>query len=63
MKRASYRHAIELIALNDNAGSDNAKDVDEVFGYFSVGLVADIFGVDQRKVATDVVRARQEEWP
>ena len=59
MKRASYRHAVWWIAMNDDY--DLTGDEEEVFGIVSVALVADVFEVDQRKVARDVVRARQKE--
>lgn len=60
--RHVYRDAVIWIAQNDNAGNPDAHDVDEVHGMISVGLVSDLFEVDQRIVATDVVRARVEGW-
>lgn len=63
MKRASYRHAVALIALNDGAGdgpgyADNTKHVS---GMVSVGIVADLFGVPTERLAADVVRYRARE--
>lgn len=60
--RHVYRDAVIWIAQNDNEGNPDAHDVDEVHGMISVGLVSDLFEVDQRIVATDVVRARVEGW-
>lgn len=58
MKRASYRDAIDFIALNDEAGTDDGPE--EIYGYTSVLLVACIFAVDQHKVAADVHKYRQK---
>lgn len=60
MKRASYRDAVDFIAMNDNAGDGEAAlEEAEVIGYASVLLVASIFGVEQDRVARDVVRLRE----
>ena len=61
MKRASYRAAIEWIALNDDAGSKDALIPEVVSGYVSSVLVADLFGVEDSKVGADVVRFRQKQ--
>lgn len=58
MKRASYRHGIELIALNDEA---EELDPEVMRTIISVGLLADLFGVDVERVAADVVRYRKRE--
>lgn len=58
MKRASYRHAVAWIAENDDAGSADAVLVEHVASYISTLLVADIFGLDEYRVARDVVRRR-----
>ena len=55
-KRASYREAVQWIAVNDEPGE---KDVEVMQGMISVCLVADIFGADQAVVAKDVMRARE----
>jgi hypothetical protein len=55
MKRASYREAVAWIAQNDEPEDG---DADNVAGYISTTLVADIFGVDQERVGRDVVRYR-----
>ena len=60
-KRATYREAVQWIALNDAPGDDG--DVKEVQGYISTLLVADLFGADPYKVAIDVVRTRHGVGP
>lgn len=57
MKRASYREGIEIIALNDNC---DLLTADELVGTGSVFLLAELFGVDQERVAADVVKYRQK---
>lgn len=57
--RASYRHAVQWIAVNDNAGNGDTEE--EVRGYVTTGLVADLFGKTDEQVARDVMRARQKE--
>lgn len=54
MRRASYRHAIEWIAEND----EPTATYEELGGLISVVLVADLFGVENWKVAADVERWR-----
>lgn len=61
MKRASYRNAVALIALNDGPGEPWARDVEQVAGMMSVTLVADLFGVTEERVARDVVACRERE--
>lgn len=56
--RWTYGDAVKWIAENDNPGGETALDVDMVHGYVTVGFVSDVFEVDQRVVATDVVRVR-----
>jgi hypothetical protein len=58
MKRPSYREAIAHIALNDNPGDPDALDAEAIEGTISVGLVADLFGVDRSNVARGVVNYR-----
>jgi hypothetical protein len=58
MKRASYRHAVEWIALNDSPADNDP--VDQLRGLVTVCLVADLFGVDQDKVAADVFTFREK---
>lgn len=60
MKRASYRHGVAIIALNDEAGGDEALDESIVRTYISVGLLADLFDVPVERVARDVVRYRKK---
>lgn len=57
MKRASYREACQWIALNDSAGDDD----DDVQGFVTTALIADLFGVSDEKVAADVIRLRKKE--
>jgi hypothetical protein len=60
MKRASYREAIEWIAINDSSGEDTAMDAEEVQHLVTSALVADLFEVDQFKIGKDVVRKRKQ---
>ena len=53
MKRASYKFGIAWIALNDNPGDE--EGLEEVSGYISTALLADLFSVHQKKVAQDVI--------
>lgn len=55
MARASYRYGIEWIALNDE---EDVLDVEEVAGFISTSLLADLFGKDPVEVATAIVRYR-----
>lgn len=60
---ATYKNAIHWIAHNDGAGDtpdDMAwqKALEAVHDMVTVCLVADVFGVEQRVVAEDVLRAR-----
>jgi hypothetical protein len=60
MKRASYRKAIDWIAVNDSAADDTADDPSIVAELVSAVLVAELFDVDPLKVGADVVRARSK---
>ena len=56
MKRASYKEAVRWIAENDNSGNgDNENQIEE---YVTTALIADIFGIDAKKVAKDINRIR-----
>jgi hypothetical protein len=57
MKRASYRHGVEIIALNDEPAE---MDVEVVSAMISVALLADLFGIESLRVAGDVVRYRTD---
>lgn len=61
MKRASYRDAIDYIAMNDDPGDPEALNEEVVAGYVTVQLVCCIFGVESERVARDVVRYRKRE--
>jgi hypothetical protein len=50
---ANFKQAVQWIALNDNSG-DN-EPVEDVSGYISVALTADLFGKDPMDVAKKVV--------
>jgi hypothetical protein len=60
MKRANYRDAISWIACNDDADGPDALSFEAVRGHASVCLIADLFGVEQERVARDVVRYRKQ---
>lgn len=55
MKRASYREGVSWIAWNDEPEDG---DPENVAGYISTGLLADIFHVERERVAEDIVRYR-----
>lgn len=56
MKRASYREACHWIAFNDDAAA--GANEEEIGGYVTTLLVADIFSVEPERVARDVARIR-----
>lgn len=56
MKRASYREAVQWIAVNDEPTD---RDPEDIAYYISTVLISDIFGVTPERVARDVVRARE----
>ena len=58
MKRALYRHGIEIIALNDEPTEMNPE---EIKGFISVCLLADLFDVGVERVAADVLKFRKKE--
>lgn len=58
MKRPGYRHAVALVALNDDPSE---LDPDAVAHTITAALVADLFGTDTERVARDVVRFRKRE--
>lgn len=60
MRRPSYRESVAWIGENDSAGDDEALDPVWVVGLVTVGFVADMFGVEQEKVAADVVKYRKK---
>jgi len=57
MKRPSYRDAIAWVAENDDP---SVTDPELVYGAVTVVFVADLFGVEQEKVAADVVKFREK---
>lgn len=56
MKRASYRHGVEIIALNDEP---EETDPEAIAAQVSVCLLADLFGTTTDRVARDVLRFRE----
>lgn len=61
VKRASYRDAIEWVALNDSAGDSDALDPEVAGALVSAVLVSDIFDVPSYKVGADIVHIRRKE--
>lgn len=59
MHRPSLKSAIEWIALNDAPGDDDALDVEAVAGYVTTVMVADLFDVENTRVARRVVEYRK----
>lgn len=57
MKRASYRTGVEWIAHNDEPED---TDVENVAGYISTLLLADLFREDPAVVADHIVRLREK---
>ena len=58
MKRASYRAGIAWIANNDSPGDDSTAE--EIAGFISSLLLADLFDVEPEKVGWDVFRYRKD---
>lgn len=52
-----YRHAVEWLALNDDAANDNPEDIAR---YTTTCLVADLWGKDQAVVGQDVANFRKK---
>jgi len=59
-KRASYHEAVAWISHNDEAGSDDALNMEWVSCYVTVCLIADIFGKTSEEVAKAVIRHRKK---
>ena len=57
MKRASYREGVAWIAMNDETGSGHSAE--DIAGYVSTLLLADLFNVEPEKVASDVASFRR----
>jgi len=57
MKRASYRNGVIWIAYNDEPGE---TDPEAIGSLISVMLLADLFGVDYKKVVKDIVKCRDK---
>ncbi len=54
-KRASYREGVRWIGWNDEGGE---SDPNEIAGFISTLLLADLFGKPALEVAQDIVRFR-----
>lgn len=55
---ARYADAVEWIAFNDAAGDEASEE--EVAGFVSTLLVADVFNKQPQKVAKDILRFRKK---
>lgn len=60
LQRASYRHAIEWIAANDEAAETELGPISQ---NVSTAIVADLFGTTTEKVAKAVLRKRRQLFP
>mgnify|MGYP007049926759 CR=1 FL=1 len=56
--KPSLRSAIEWIAQNDNSGNGDSEE--EIAGYVSTALIADLFNKDQNILAKKIANKRQE---
>lgn len=54
----TYAETITWIAKNDKVDDKIDLDVDFIYDFSTTRLVSDVFGVDRRVVASDVVNAR-----
>ncbi len=57
MKKPTYQEAVAWIADEDSPGDEG--DAEEISGYLTACLVADLFDVTSEKVARDVVALRK----
>lgn len=57
-KKQGYRFGVAWIARNDNAG--NGDSLEDVCGYVSVLLLADLFGKTEQQVGADIFQYRQD---
>lgn len=55
--KKQYLYAVRWITENDNSGNGDSEE--EIAGYVTTCLVADLFGVDNAQVAADVVTERR----
>jgi hypothetical protein len=55
LKQASYRAGVAWIAENDEPGDRDPETVAELI---STMLLADLFGAEPERVATDIIRYR-----
>ena len=56
MRSPKYVEAVDWIAMNDSPGDDDS--LENLSGLVSVVLVADLFGVDTKTVAGDILARR-----
>lgn len=57
-KRPTLTEAIEWIAHNDNAGNGDSKN--DIAGYLSTALAADLFACGQHRLADRIAIAREQ---
>mgnify|MGYP001591517291 CR=1 FL=1 len=55
--KKKYWEAVRWVAENDNAGNGDSED--DIAGYVTTLLVADLFDVDNKQVAADIVTERR----
>lgn len=60
LSKLTYREAIELVALNESPGDDEAFDLEHVSRLIGVVLVADVYGVKPEVFAKAVIRYRKK---
>jgi hypothetical protein len=60
-KSPKYRYGVQWIADNDEPSE---LDLDAISGYISTLLLADMFGLDEPSVASDILDVRRQrlEW-
>lgn len=58
VKRASYREAVAWIGDNDSGAGPDAIDETQVSELVTCLLVADLFAVEPKRVARDIIRWR-----
>lgn len=57
-RKPSYGDAVKWLASNDEAGASERHDPEFIGGLTTTLLAADLFGVDPRSLAIDIIRAR-----
>jgi predicted P-loop ATPase/GTPase len=57
LKTKTYKKAVEWIAINDEPSE---TDLEEISGFLTVTLIADLFNIDEQVVAKDVLKIREK---